>query len=124
MSRLTALAVLRGVVVFAIGVQPFYSSAKTLGKGTLPIICRPRIEAQLSGLPGRHLVIVRYAPAHDVEHEWVYNRADIDHPKVVWAREIPGISLDPLLDYFRNRQVWLLEADASHPVLTAFNQGK
>lgn len=85
---------------------------------------RPRIEAQLNALPGRHLVIVRYGPAHNVEGEWVYNRAHIDDAKIVWAREIPGISLDPLLDYFRNRQVWLVEADASPPVLIPFKNEK
>ena len=124
LSRLTALALLRGVVVFAIAVLPFYSVAKTLGNGTLPIVYRSRIEAQLQALPGRHLVIVRYGPAHNVASEWVYNRADIDDAKIVWAREIPGISLDPLLDYFRNRQVWLVEADASPPVLIPFKNEK
>ncbi len=124
LSRLTALALLPGVVLFAISVLPAYSRVKTLIHGTLPIVYRPRLEAQLNALPGRHLVIVRYGPKHNVEGEWVYNRAHIDDAKIVWAREIPGISLDPLLDYFRSRQVWLVEPDASPPVLIPFKNEK
>jgi hypothetical protein len=39
----------------------------------------------------------------------------------VWAREIPGVSLHPLLEYFQRRQVWLLQADAPSPKLVPFS---
>jgi hypothetical protein len=80
-------------------------------------ISRAHIVRQLDAAPGLHLVIVRYAPDHPAQNEWVYNAADIDHSKVVWAREIPGQDLRPLLAYFRNRSVWLVEADTSPPRL-------
>lgn len=35
-----------------------------------------------------------------------------------WAREIPGVSLQSLLDYFRGRQVWIVEPDLVQPRLT------
>jgi hypothetical protein len=72
---------------------------------------RARIAAQLRSMPGEQLVIVRYSSDHNSLHEWVYNSADIDHSQVVWAREIPGLDPKPLLEYFRNRKVWLVEAD-------------
>ena len=72
---------------------------------------RARIAAELKSLPGEHLVLVHYAANHSVHEEWVYNAADIDHAKVVWAREIPGENLTPLLDYFRDRKVWVVDAD-------------
>ena len=43
--------------------------------------------------------------------EYVYNDADIDHARIVWAREVPGESDDPLMMYFRNRDVWLFQPD-------------
>jgi hypothetical protein len=73
----------------------------------------PRIPAEqyLSTMPGEHLVLVRYSRNHDVHDESVYNAADIDHAKTVWAREIPGTDLRPLLSYFQNRDVWVFEPD-------------
>lgn len=68
---------------------------------------------------GRHLVIVRYGAAHDLDHEWVYNDADIDSARVVWAREMPGADRE-LLDYYKDRRAWLLEADAERPRLEPY----
>ncbi len=72
---------------------------------------RKPVEAQLAALPGEHLVLVRYSKDHNSGEEYVYNDADIDHSKTVWAREIPGMDLKPLFEYFRNRDVWLFEPD-------------
>jgi hypothetical protein len=76
---------------------------------------RARVVAQLQSMQGEQLAIVRYSSQHDSAYEWVYNAADIDHSKIVWAREIPGLDPKPLLQYFSNRKVWLVEAD-SYPV--------
>jgi hypothetical protein len=67
----------------------------------------------LETLPGNHLVIVRYSPTHKFLEEWVYNRADIDSAKVVFAREMDAAHNQALLAYFRDRRVWLLEPDSS-----------
>jgi hypothetical protein len=75
----------------------------------------------LDSTPGNHLVIVRYTPRHDPLSEWVYNRADIDRAKVIWAREIPGVELRPLLDYYKGRQVWLVDADDTSPHLMPYD---
>ena len=79
---------------------------------------RQRIQAQLESTPGEHLVAVRYAPDHDVHNEWVYNAAEIGKTKVIWARAMEDSENERLFDYFRNRQVWLLEPDLSVPKLT------
>ena len=76
---------------------------------------RADIAGKLKATPGEHLVIVRYATGHDVHDEWVYNAADVDHAKVVWARQIPGVDLKPLLKYFHDRRVWIVEPD-SHDI--------
>jgi hypothetical protein len=72
---------------------------------------RKPVEDQLAAMPGQHLVLVRYSKNHNSGEEYVYNDADIDHAKTVWAREIPGMDLHPLLNYFKNRDVWVYEPD-------------
>ena len=81
---------------------------------------RARIVRQLEETPGRHLVIVRYAPDHFVGREWVYNGADVDGGKIVWTRDIPRQDLTPLIDYFRDRTLWVVQADSVPPKLEAY----
>ncbi len=71
---------------------------------------RLQVMRELSQLDGQHLVIVRYNPSHDVDHEWVYNDADIEGAKIVWARDM-GTQNDELLRYFGNREAWILNGD-------------
>jgi len=77
---------------------------------------RARVEARLDGLPGPQLAIVRYGPNHDNLNEWVYNSPDIDNSKVVWARELDSADNKQLINYYRNRTVWLVEPD-TNPVM-------
>lgn len=49
---------------------------------------RARVVEQLENTPGNHLVFVSYGPDHNGHHEWVYNRANINRAKIVWARQI------------------------------------
>ena len=84
---------------------------------------RKPVEDQLKALPGEHLVLVRYSKQHNSGEEYVYNEADIDHSKTVWAREIPGMDLAPLLDYFRNRDVWVYEPDEDDSTVRPYGGG-
>jgi hypothetical protein len=87
----------------------------TMWYGTAPLgLARARVLAQLEKYPGRQLAIVRYSPQHPCVDDWVYNGADIDNSKVVWARE-PDSMIPPsdLLNYFRNRKVWLVQPDSN-----------
>jgi hypothetical protein len=73
---------------------------------------RAQIKSQLEQLPGEQLVIVHYYPGHDPFDEWVYNAPDIDHSKVVWARDMGGAENRDLVRYYRDRTVWLVEPDS------------
>ena len=59
----------------------------------------------------RHLILVRYAPGSNRLREWIYNRADIDGAASVWAMWMPTEPLWPLLTYFSDRRVWLIEPE-------------
>jgi hypothetical protein len=72
---------------------------------------RSQIVKQIEATSERHLVLVSYSPVHNEHQEWVYNEADVDSSKFVWAREIPGQSLQPLLSYFRGRKIWVCKPD-------------
>lgn len=82
---------------------------------------RKPVEKLLAATPGEHLVLVRYSKNHNSGEEYVYNEADIDHAKTVWAREIPGMDLAPLLNYFRNRDVWMFEPDVDDESVSPYS---
>jgi hypothetical protein len=81
---------------------------------------RAGILRTLESFPGLQLVLVRYGNDHLPESEWVFNAADIDVSKVVWAREMDEQSNQELLQYFKNRRVWLVEPDESPPRLSPY----
>ena len=45
---------------------------------------------------------MRYAPGRNPFEEWVYNEADIDSAKVVWARDMSPAENDELIHYFKD----------------------
>jgi hypothetical protein len=81
---------------------------------------RTVINRQLTLAPGKQLVIVRYWPQHIFQNEWVYNEADIDHARIVWARDLGSSEEQQLLHYYPDRTAWLLEPDAMPPKLSPY----
>ncbi len=84
---------------------------------------RAEIAQQLEALPKQHLVLVHYDLDHNSHHEWVYNRADIDGAKIVWARPMGPAKEAKLLDYFHDRTIWKINADVGQPKLIAYELG-
>ncbi len=83
---------------------------------------RAAVVEQLSHEPGRQLVLVRYGPHHDLFEEFVYNQADIDDARIVWARSLGASKDDELIHYYGDRNVWMLEEDGNL-VLTRYVTG-
>lgn len=124
-GRPVGIGLTRVVVLFAMAAVPYHLAEAIRKPSTLtvfdsPVQERARIQAELDAMPGQQLVIVHYSEAHSPHEEWVYNGADIDREKVVWAREIPGVDIEPLLEYFRGRTVWMVEADQETPRLAPY----
>jgi hypothetical protein len=81
---------------------------------------RAGVAAQLARYPDQQLVLVRYGPHHDVDWEWVWNRAKIDQSKTVWARDMGDNANQELLNCFKDRRVWRINGDASPPHLEPY----
>jgi len=74
---------------------------------------------------GDHLVLVRYREGHSTGAEWVYNEADIDGSRVIWAREIDPTHDRSLIAHFPDRSAWLVDVTPTridfkaHPLAAA-----
>lgn len=104
---LTACRVVAEPAHLALGGWPSLAWYGSSDRGAV----RAGTEEQLQHLPGKQLAIVRYQSQHDPRIEWVYNAPDVDHSKVIWAREAKGPEIKQLLRYYSDRKVWLVQPD-------------
>lgn len=73
---------------------------------------RARVVDRLGNLPGRHLAIVQYPAVQRWYVEWVNNESDIDSSRIVWAHDLGDRRNRELMEYYRDRQVWLIRPGA------------
>lgn len=106
-----------GLVAVAV-LQSFNHPAEWQHAGDLR---RAQIVSTLNASPGQHLVIVEDRPPFG-HGEWVYNRADIDSSKIVWARDMGSEKNKELLEYFRGRTVWTVNLGNWPPTLRSYEQ--
>ena len=123
-GRPTGLFLVRAIIVMCVLMIPVQVQilAAPPKPGTWAVIGpeRAAMLAQLGSLPGAQLVLVRYQRNHDPLLDWVYNEADIDRAKVVWARDMGGAQNRELFCYYKDRRWWLMDADASRPRLVPY----
>ncbi len=102
---------------FAVEIQPYETwNVINHANGTR----RDPVNRELARYPGKQLIFVRYWQNHVFQNEWVYNAADIDSARVVWARDLGAAENEKLQAFYRDRQVWLLEPDAISPKLSPY----
>jgi hypothetical protein len=82
---------------------------------------KERVIETLEKLGGKHLVIVKPKDNPNDFLQWIYNAADIDASPVVWARDMGPTEDRALLEYFRGRQVWLVDPNAQPAKLTPYS---
>jgi hypothetical protein len=75
---------------------------------------RAALQKRLENLAGKHLIMVRYEMDHNIHDEWVFNQADIDGAKVLWARELDAKQNAAVLQYFHERTIWLVDPDVDN----------
>ena len=85
---------------------------------------RADLNLWLERRPAKQLVIVTYEPWHNPDQEWVYNGADLNDSKIVWARALGAEKDSGLVKYFSHREVWRLNADRRPVRLTPYIPGK
>jgi len=79
---------------------------------------RIAVRREVAKIKGPLLVFVRYGPRHARQNEWVWNEADIDAARVVWAHDLGAAKNQELMRYYPKRKVLLLEPDEFIPRLS------
>jgi len=64
--------------------------------------------------------MVRYEKITICTTSGVYNGAEIDTAKVLWARELDPVQNAKLFAYFKDRQIWLVEPDTDNTELIPY----
>jgi hypothetical protein len=81
---------------------------------------RAVIAEKLNHTPGKHLIMVRYQEDHNIHDDWVFNGADLDDAKVLWARELDTTQNARLFAYYKDRQIWLVTPDSDNTYLEPY----
>ncbi len=86
---------------------------------------RAAMLAKLRQYPGQQLVFVRHDQASgNAPFEQVYNRADLNTAKVVWADDMGRAENDELIHYFKGCHPWLLYLGSYPPRLVPYPEGE
>jgi hypothetical protein len=83
---------------------------------------RIEVREQLASIGGPLLVFVRYSPHHIYQNEWVWNEADINHARIVFARDLGPEEDAKLIRYYSRRKVFLLEPDGATPKISEYDR--
>ena len=82
---------------------------------------KARILAILDSTDGKHLALVKPKTDPDNVFQWIYNDADIDASKVVWARDMGAEGNRALLEYFRDRKIWVADPNVEPATILPYS---
>jgi hypothetical protein len=83
---------------------------------------KARIAAVLDTIPGDHLVFVRAKTDEYNLLQWIYNDADIDRSRIVWARDLGPERNAELARYYPGRRVWMVDPNVDPATCTALQK--
>jgi hypothetical protein len=79
-----------------------------------------RITRTLERIPGEHLVFVKTKTDPFNLLPWIYNAADIDASRIVWARDLGPERDAQLAAYFHGRQMWVVDPNVEPAALVKY----
>ncbi|MGI4831614.1 MAG: hypothetical protein ACRYFU_26040 [Janthinobacterium lividum] len=82
---------------------------------------RARVADEVSGHPGKQLCLVRYTATHDGWQEWIFNGADPENARLVWARSLNPKTDQQVIAAYPGRQVWLVTPDVANSLLQPYS---
>lgn len=105
----TAIAIY-GISVAFFALRIYRSDAPVADGGAFQFgQSRAEFVRQMESTPGNHVVIVHYVdPKANPVKEWVYNHAEIDQQRVIFAHDHGDWENRVLTSYYRDRKTWLL----------------
>ena len=81
---------------------------------------KPRIIDQLANTPGNHLVFVRAKTDPHNRYQLIYNSAEINSSRLVWARDLGDKENARLAAYMTGRKVWMVDPNVEPATLTPY----
>ncbi len=82
---------------------------------------KPRIMSELAKMPGNHLVFVKAKTDTNNLFQWIYNGADIDGSRFVWARDLGDAQNAQLAALMAGRSVWMVDPNVEPATLTDYD---
>jgi hypothetical protein len=89
--------------------------------GWTPATQRSQLAAKVLGVPGRHVVFVRYLHGHDIRDEWVYNLANVDASRLVWSTAMGPAEDSEVARYYPGRRLWIADVDGHKATLSPYD---
>ena len=83
---------------------------------------KARISAELGRIPGRHLVFVETKTDPANLFQWIYNEAEIDDSRIVWARDLGPERDRELAAYFAGRKIWTVNPNIEPAGLSPYGK--
>jgi hypothetical protein len=81
---------------------------------------RARVEHDVLEYPGKQLCLVRYTAQHEPWQEWVFNGADPENERLVWARSLGPERDREVIAAYPGREVWLVQPDFFDKLLSPY----
>ncbi len=78
------------------------------------------VERQVLAAPGKQLCLVRYTPGHEGWQEWVFNSADLQDERILWARSLDPATDRAVIAAYPGRHVWLVTPDSAGHLLAPY----